>query len=61
MAASRWTTYVEAAVRADLESVVGWWSRPERWEDQRAFYESLDVSDLRYEETAAPGERTALR
>lgn len=49
--------HIQATVRGDLESVVSWWTSPERREERRAHYESLDVSDFRYEETLEDGQR----
>lgn len=57
MAVRRWTKHVQARVRGDLESVVSWWTSPERREERRASHESLDVSDFRYEETLEDGQR----
>ena len=57
MAVRRWTTHIQATVRGDLESVVSWWTSPERREERRAHYESLNVSDFRYEETLEDGQR----
>jgi len=49
--------HVQATVRGDLESVVSWWTSPERREERRVRHESLDVSDFRYEETLEDGQR----
>jgi hypothetical protein len=57
MAVRRWTMHIRATVRGDLESVVSWWTSPERREERRADYESLNVSDFRYEETVEDGQR----
>ena len=57
MAVRRWTMHIQATVRGDLESVVSWWTSPERREERRARYESLNVSDFRYEETLEDGQR----
>src|SRR5215469_1862455 len=57
MAARRWTIHEQATVRGDLESVVSWWTSPERREERRARHESLDVSDFRYGETLEDGQR----
>jgi hypothetical protein len=43
-------------VRADLESVVSWWTRPERLAGQRARFERADVRDFEYQETLCEGE-----
>jgi hypothetical protein len=40
-----------------LESVVSWWTSPERRAERRARLESLDVLDFRYEETLEDGQR----
>jgi hypothetical protein len=53
----RRTTHIQATIRGDLESVVSWWTSRERREELRARYESLDVSDVRYEETVEDGQR----
>jgi hypothetical protein len=57
MTVRRWTTHIQAVVRGDLESVVSWWTSPERREGRRAHYQSLNVSDFRYEETLEDGQR----
>lgn len=57
MAVQRWTSHIQARVRGDLESVVSWWTSPERREERRARLENLDVSDFRYEETLQDGQR----
>jgi hypothetical protein len=49
--------HIQATVRGDLESVVSWWASPERREERRAHYESLNVSDFKYEETLEDGRR----
>ena len=51
MAVRRWTSRTRAQVRGDLESVISWWTSPERRAELREQFESLDVSDFRYEET----------
>jgi len=57
MAVRRWTSHIQATVRGDLESVVSWWTSPERRAERRARLESLDISDFRYEETLQDGQR----
>jgi hypothetical protein len=57
MAVRRWTKHVQVRVRGDLESVVSWWTSPERRDERRAFLGSLDVADFRYEETLEDGQR----
>jgi hypothetical protein len=57
MAVRRWTMHIKATVRGDLESVVSWWTAPERREKRREHLESLDVPDLRHQETLDEGQR----
>jgi hypothetical protein len=57
MAVRRRTIKIQATVRGDLESVVSWWTSPERREERRAYLESFDLSDFRYEETLEAGQR----
>src|SRR5215469_6060978 len=57
MAARSSTMHIQARVRGDLESVVSWWTSPERREEQRARHEGLSVSDFRYEESLEDGQR----
>ena len=59
MAVTSWTSRYEAAVRADLESVLAWWTSQQRSSDQRARFENLDVPDFAYHETEEADTRRA--
>lgn len=52
MAVSNWTSHYEATIRADVDSVLAWWTSPQRRDDQRAHFESLDVQNFSYEESS---------
>lgn len=52
MAVTTWTNHHEVTVRADIESVLSWWTSQQRREDRRAHFESLGGQGFSYQETA---------
>jgi hypothetical protein len=50
MSVARWTKHFEVTVHADLDSVVAWYTSPDRRAESRAHFEAFDVRDFRYDE-----------